>query len=479
MLRVLLMTVLGFGVLGAEKLGRIEFPNSGAAAAQADFLRGVLLLHSFEYKTAAEAFTAAQKADPAFAMAYWGEAMTYNHGLWAEQDVEKGRSVLARAAQCGTERECGYMRAVQVLYGEGTKRERDVAYMREMEKLAAKYPEDLEAASFHALSVLGSVEERDFRVYVQAGALAGAVWKKNPEHPGAVHYVIHSFDDPVHAPLGLEAARAYARLAPAATHALHMPSHIFLALGMWDDVIASNEESLAASKGRGYHSLQWLAYGYLQKGNVARAGELLAHIRAAAEREPSAGARWYLSLVRAAHAFETGDFAGTDFAVDTKGLEYSAVAADLMTRAALAVKNGKLGEAEKILAAMRAGREKTALRAGGAACHQTDFSTGISANGLKEAAVMEMEVEAMLLAARGKKSAAIAVLERAAVLEDGMAMDFGPPVPVKPAHEMLGEMLLAAGRHGEAKAHFEKALQAAPGRAKALAGLRAASEKLP
>lgn len=486
MLRIVFGLLMACGVWGAEKLGVIDFPNSGAPTAQADFLRGVLLLHNFEYGKAAEAFVSAQRADKDFALAYWGEAMTYNHGLWAEQDIDKARAALAklapaaeaRAAKCPTARERGYLQAVETLYGTGTKPERDRAYMRAMEMLSEANPQDLEAASFYAVSILGSVEERDFRVYMRAAAVAGEVWKKNPEHPGAVHYIIHSYDDPVHAPLGLAAARKYAKLAPAATHALHMPSHIFLALGMWDDVIASNEESLAASQGRGYHSLQWLAYGYLQKGNTARAAELLAQIRSGAEKNPTPSARWYLSLVRAAHAFETGDFVSTEFPVDTRGLEYSAAAADLMTRGAAAVRAGRLQEAGKLLVEMREGRMRTQLRAAGASCHQTDFSSGISPNGLKEAAVMEKELEAMMFLARKKSKEAIALLEQAAKEEDGLAMDFGPPVPVKPAHELLAEVLMGEGRYKEAKAHFEKASEAAPGRAKALAGLRAAAAKL-
>ena len=160
---ILLMT---FPAVASQDLGVIDFPNSGPEAAQADFVRGVLLLHNFQYPQAATAFQAAQKVAPDFALAYWGEAMTYNHGLWMEQDLDKSRAVLARLgptaetrlAKAATAREKGYLLAVEALYGEGTKLERDLAYMEEMRKLRERYPDDLEAAAFYALSVLASAQ---------------------------------------------------------------------------------------------------------------------------------------------------------------------------------------------------------------------------------------------------------------------------------------------------------------------------------
>ena len=269
-----------------EDLGKIDFPTSGSPEAQKLFLRGVLLLHSFEYEDSAEAFRAAEKLDPGFAMAYWGEAMTYNHPVWVEVDVDKGRESLKklgatpedRLSKATTKREKGYFQAVEILYGEGDKKSRDVAYAEAMKKLHEQYPDDLEAATFYSLALLGSSESiRDYAVYMKAAAVSEEVFSKNPNHPGAVHYLIHSYDDPVHAPLGLRPARVYAKIAPAAAHALHMPSHIFLALGMWDEEIASNQASWAAADARvqrknlgvdsrGYHALHWLEYGYLQEG---------------------------------------------------------------------------------------------------------------------------------------------------------------------------------------------------------------------
>jgi len=203
----------------------------------------VLLLHSFEFADAASAFREAQQIDEDFALAYWGEAMTYNHPLWQEQDRDAAHATLARyaptpearQARAPTDPERAYLAAVDVLYGEGSKTDRDLAYMAEMERMTTKWPDDDEARAFYALSILGSTDgERDFATYMRAAAAAQPVFESNPDHPGAVHYIIHSFDDPVHAPLGLEAARAYSGIAPDAGHAQHMTSHIFVAMGMWE-----------------------------------------------------------------------------------------------------------------------------------------------------------------------------------------------------------------------------------------------------
>ena len=191
----------------AAGLGRIVFPTSGPAEAQKHFIRGVLLLHSFEYRKAREEFLSAQKVAPAFAMAYWGEAMTYNEPVWFAQDLSAARAALKRLpANAPTERERAYLAAVEILYGEGSKESRDFAYATAMRRLHEKYPDDQEAAAFYALSLLGTCHQgRDFRTYMNAAAIAEALLAKNPEHPGALHYAIHSYDDPIHAPLGLRA----------------------------------------------------------------------------------------------------------------------------------------------------------------------------------------------------------------------------------------------------------------------------------
>src|SRR5688572_10517215 len=266
----------------AQKLGTISFPNSGATAGQAPFIRGVLLLHSFQYDEAAVAFREAQTADRGFALAYAGEALTYTHPVWNEQDTSAARAVLMRLApsaairrdKAKTSREKMYMDAVEALYGPGTKPKRDTLFAAAIERIVAEHPEDDEAKVFLALALLGLNQgERDVRTYMRAGAIAEEVLRRNPEHPGAAHFVIHAFDDPVHAPLGLWAARAYSRIAPGALHAQHMTTHIFLAMGMWDDVVSQNviASGPQRERWRAGHATSWLGYGYLQQGRFDEA----------------------------------------------------------------------------------------------------------------------------------------------------------------------------------------------------------------
>src|ERR1044071_3848868 len=216
--------------------------------------------------------------------------MTYNHPLWSEQDLTAARAVVAKFKDSPklTERERAYLNAVRLLYGEGDKRARDTAYSAAMEKIYRAYPDDLDAAAFYSLSLLGLTGgEKGYRLQAKAGEIALEVYRKNPNHPGAAHYIIHAFDDPEHAILALPAARRYASIAPGAHHAQHMSSHIFLQLGMWPEAAASNEAAWEASDAwmkrknlslsvRDYHSLHWLMYAYLQQGRYNDAEKLLA-----------------------------------------------------------------------------------------------------------------------------------------------------------------------------------------------------------
>src|SRR2546428_3878909 len=271
-------------------LGKIDFATSGSPQAQAHFLRGVAALHSFWFEEALDAFRDSTRVDPDFMMGYWGEAMANNHPLWSEQDTAAGRKIIAKIGETQklAPKERAFIDAVKLLYGDGDKLARDRAYSAAMEKMYRQYPDDLEVAAFYALSLLGTVrpEEKSFRRQIQAGAIALDIYQKNPNHPGAAHYIIHAFDDPDHAVLALPAARRYADIAPEAHHARHMPSHIFLQLGMWPEAAASNQSAWTASdawvksKGlpvswRDYHSLHWLLYVYLQQGRHSKAEELL------------------------------------------------------------------------------------------------------------------------------------------------------------------------------------------------------------
>src|SRR5262245_13333549 len=293
-------------------LGRISFPTSGAPAAQASFIRGVLLLHSFEYDDAIAAFREAERIDPGFAMAYWGEALSYNQPLWYNESVEKARAALnrlaptaaARQAKAPTAREKGYLDAVERLYGAAGKAERDRAYADRMGELSRANPADDEAAAFHALALLATIPngQRNVEISLKAGGIAAAILARNPQHPGAAHYVLHAYDDGEHAALALEAARIYAKIAPASSHARHMPSHAFLPLGLWGEAAASDEAAwqtsidLARRKGLSaaqydYHALGWLQYEYLQQGRFDKAQGLIGLVDAALGSQGSLGSR--------------------------------------------------------------------------------------------------------------------------------------------------------------------------------------------
>ena len=476
-----------------SELGKIDFPTSGSPEAQEHFIEGALLLHSFEFEDAAEAFQQAQQIEPDFAMAYWGEALTHNHPLWEQQDAEAAREVLARLAptaeerqaKAPTEREKDYLRTVEVLYGEGTKEERDFAYLEAIRRIAGKYPDDLEASSLHALATLGTSHDgRDFRIYMQAAALAEDVFAKNPLHPGAAHYLVHSYDDPIHAPIGLRAARVYAKIAPAAAHALHMPSHVFVSLGMWDEAAASNEDSWEAAEARvqrknlgvedrGYHALWWLEYAYLQQGRYREAGKLLGIIEADAEKSGSKLTRRHLVALRSHYRVESRQWQADSIEVDTSGLRTAATAKDLFVHGMSAVKKGDLAGAKIKLAKLRSFLDEERER-----IEKGSGEGGVDYLGpLRGAEVTALELEALLRLAEGKAADATQVMQSAVAAEDELSLGYGPPYPVKPAHELFGEILLELDRPEEAREQFERALDRAPRRALSLLGLARAAAK--
>ncbi len=465
----------------SSDLGHVEFPNSGAAEAQEPFIRGLLLLHSFTYVDAAEAFREAQSLDPDFAMAYWGEAMTYNHPVWQEQDREAALEALnrlastpeGRLAAAPTQREKDYLATLEILYGDGDKLRRDLAYADAMRELHKTYPDDPEAATFYALALLGTAHEgRDFETYMRAAAVADDVFRDNDEHPGAAHYLIHSFDDPIHAPLGLRAARAYAKIAPGASHAQHMTSHIFVALGMWDEVVSANETAVAVAdhrverKGlghgaRNYHALHWLAYGYMQQGRYGDAGKLLETMRGYAEASGSRRARSYFSRMRAhyilnTHGWEDG---AVGVRIDVDDLGALRVAEYLFTNGFAALHSGDKDGATEAWRAMKERREA-------AAAGEVGYPPS-----LQGAEVLEKELHAMLLIQDGFVEEAVKSLREATEIEDSMPFEFGPPYVVKPSHELLGGVMLALGDADEAVRHFEASLARTPRRTESLIGL--------
>jgi tetratricopeptide (TPR) repeat protein len=476
-------------------LGETVFPTSARnPATRAKFLEGLLALHSFEYEDARTAFKDARVLEPDFAMASWGEAMTYNHPLWLREDLEAARAALeklgpdvaSRRAKAGTERERAYLDAVELLFGEGEKLERDIAYSEAMGRVAEAWPEDLDAASFYALSLLGTCHEgRDVATYMRAAAVVEEVFAQNPRHPGAAHYLIHSYDDPVHAPLGLRPARIYAEIAPAAEHALHMPSHIFLALGMWPEVVASNIESYEAGEARrkrkgqgverrGYHALWWLFYAHLQRGEVEEAHRLLQIVVEDAELSDNPRTRTHLAYLRAAWAVETGDWERLPPAPDFTDLDPNQVASNLFADGLAALHRGDLEEARLVLEELATHKDGGA--AAEASCHAAPTGYGrFTEVDRGPVALMALQLKALVARAEGHTEHAVALLEEAAGIEADRPFGFGPPTPPKPSHELLGEVLLELGRRDEARDAFEHALERAPRRALSLAGLEAST----
>jgi len=476
---------------GQVRLGDVAFANSGAPAAQADFLAGLGFLHNFEYPRAAEAFKKAQAADPGFAMAYWGEAMTYNHAIWMEQDAAAGRAALAklgptptaRLATAPTPRERAYLQAVEILYGDGEKQARDLAYAGAMAKVHQDFSDDVDATAFYALSLLGTSHQgRDTATYMRSAALLEQEFPSHTHHPGVLHYLIHSYDDPVHAPLGLRAARLYGDVASGAPHALHMTSHIFLALGMWDDVIKSNQDSTAALNtlraARNLpptacgHAFSWLMYGYLQAGRDADAAQALAACRkvALAAPAPSASVYDYDNTLRASFA---------------------------EMRAMQAVATGRWDPADDILLP-QAGADFerfTSAYGRGLAAHAAGDGAGVKASaaelaGLRPRLIALLEKEKVSNPAfktrldvvagqmaglaqirAGQTAAGLAKLKAAADQEAAMSFEFGPPMIEKPSHELLGDELARLGRNREAAAAYRVAVERAPGRRQSVAAL--------
>lgn len=473
----------------APQLGETRFQNSGATAAQPAFLKGLLLLHSFEYDSAAEAFRAAQNADPTFALAYWGEAMTFNHAIWGEQDKDAARTALerlgptpeARLGKAPTEREKDYLRSVDALFGTGSKAERDAAYSDAMGRMAARYPEDLDARSFYALSLLGLTgAERNVANYMRAAAVAEEVYEINPRHPGALHYLIHAYDDPLHAPLGLRAARRYGSVAPAASHAQHMPSHIFFALGMWEEAVKANVASMQTAREHGaggYHPLLWLAYAYLQLGRRSEAEQLVATVEGDVRKDPTPMARIHLAALRATWLVETRGAGAASFRepVDRTGIAGLTGFADhAFARGLTAIEAGDRGGAGAALGELnemvRTGRPAVAVDD---STHRRDH---VTAGEIRAAETMARELAAALAFADGKPDAALAEAQAAARMQDESVFEYGPPPTVKPPHELLGELLLKMGRPAEARAEFGKALERTPNRALTVAGLARASD---
>ena len=489
-------------------VGEVSFLNSGSPAAQSDFLHGLAQLHNFEYEDAAAHFRKSQEIDPNFAMAYWGEAMTKNHGVWHDQDLRAARAVLqklgptpeARQAKAPTPREKQYLATIEVLYGEGSKEDRDQKYAAAMADLHRNYPDDIDATAFYALAILSSAENgRDFATYMRAAAVLEEVFPAHSHHPGVVHYLIHSYDDPIHAPLGLRAARIYAQLAPEAGHAQHMTSHIFLAMGMWEDVVKANETAIAvvnkqrADAGRGPracgHYPSWLEYGYLQLGRFDDARRGLQACRDEALRMAE----------RVSHNSSDGadsDSSSVGSYADMRAnfLINSELWQDEVARWTFPAGNYPFAQLTLDYAtALAAYKSSNFSAANEAREHMEDdarlaraeldkHSSG-DPNDYSRVNTLLGQVSALLYNSNtsSPNSVApqtIAQLKSIAEKERALPLEFGPPVINKPTDELLGELYLQLHRPADAKSSFESDLARAPGRSLAIRSLAQANQQL-
>jgi tetratricopeptide (TPR) repeat protein len=484
------------------QLGEINFSASGKAEAQPYFQKGLLLLHSFEYVDAAEEFQKAKKTDPGFVMAYWGEAMTHNHSLWRYQDYNKAISVLnelaptpeGRESKAKTEWEKDFIKGINILYGAGSKTERDSRYAAFMGELYKKYPGNNEVAAFYSIALIGSVPVgRNTKVYEQAAELAKNVLAKNPRHPGALHYLIHAYDDPDHASMALKTADAYSTVAPDAGHALHMPTHIYLALGIWDKVVSSNIVSWEASQKRkkrkgltndalNYHAYHWLLYGYLQQGNKEEAKKILNEMKLYSTELNSNNAREHMIYQKTTYLAETNDYGS-----DVNAIEVKQDDLNITTRAMNHFVNGmnafykKDAEALNTVITQLAGNrlldEERIASTGNKLCGSINSSIPNKLD-LQQAEVMELELKAMEVWLKKDAAAAEKLLKHAVDLEKNISYAYGPPPIVKPSFELYGEWLLATNKPKEALQQFEQSLKTAPGRILSIQGKDRATKLL-
>lgn len=476
---------------GGERVGTefMVFETTAQGEARERFLHGLALLHNFEYDRAAAAFRASQAADPGFVMAYWGEAMTYNHPLWEEQDREAALAVLARlgatpqerAAKARSPREAMWLAAIETLYGAGTKEERDRLYLASMRALHETDPSDIDARAFTGLAILGTSHGgRQLSLYMQAAGLLEPGFMTHERHPGILHYLIHSYDDPVHAPLGERAAERYATVAPDAGHAQHMISHIYLALGDWAATERANiladavvdRQRLAAGRGETFcgHYNEWLVYALLQQGKDASA--IVDGCRVQAEAQMAEGSADPLGFgpsssyatIAAWQGVDTGQWPaplearGDGFLLARMMMAQGRILANIGNEAAVAE---ALQELRGLADSFRVELPKVS----------PDDRTSV--NWLERAIA---QGEAILALSIGDVDEGLGLLAAAGEAEAALPIEFGPPRIAKPSYELLGEQLLALGRKQEAAAAFEKSLAFAPARRLSLVGLEKATE---
>jgi predicted Zn-dependent protease len=473
----------------AEQLGRVNYKISCTPKAQKQFNRAVAWLHSFEYEEAEKAFNEVAATDPHCNMAYWGVAMSKYHPLWAAplpDELRRGLVAVlkAKVGEARTQRERDYINAIGVFYNDALAvdnsvkvdhRTRTFAYHEAMKRLHQNYPADQEAAVFYALTLIATGMMSNDKTYVrekEAAQILNRVLARQPQHPGVAHYLIHSYDFPALAHLALPAARSYARLAPASAHAQHMPSHIFIRLGLWQEAIRSNREAETSAKAfatrhkmagawdEQLHAMDYLAYGYLQGGQDKQAWAVLDELQKIKNVEPQTFKVAYsFAAIPARYALERKQWdeaSKLTLPVNTVGMfQWHAFPwAEAHIHFARAVGFARSGNADS---ARREVEKLTAIRDG--------LKIGKGEYDWAKQVDIERQIAAAWLAfAEGKHDEALKLMGSAADLDD--ATDKHPVTPgaILPAREQLGELLLELKQPAAALREFETSLQSAPER---------------
>jgi tetratricopeptide (TPR) repeat protein len=474
-----------------HELGTVRFEISCSGAAQQAFLRGLALLHSFWYDEAGKAFSKVLAADPSCAMGYWGIAMSLYHPIWSpppEADLVKGRAAIEKAESVGakTQRERDYIGALQVFYRDSEKvphSSRALAWQHAMKALASRYPADSEASVFYALALLGTAPATDktYSNQKQAAAILNRVLQAHPDHPGVAHYIIHSYDSPQLARLALPAARAYAAIAPAAPHALHMPSHIFTRLGMWQESISSNvasasaarKHAMAASPGATsqdeLHAMDYLVYAYLQIGEDQEGKHIVEQATAVTSVDQEVfQAAYGLAAIPARFALERRRWSeAAELQVRPSAFPWLHFPyAEAITHFARALGTARIGN----LSIARAEIAKLA------SIRQTLKPVEGSYDWGTQVEIQHRSALAWLAHAEGNNEAALHWMRSAADLEDRSDKHPVTPGAVLPARELLAELLMELDRPALAGNEFETVLRSSPGRFNAIYGAARAAE---
>lgn len=471
------------GSIPSAGLGTVNFPTSCSPSVQSDFNGAVALLHSFWYTKSEAAFAAIAEADPSCGMAEWGIAMSHFRQLWdppTPGDIAIAWPAVRRAKSAGakTQRERDYIAAMEIFYKDADKRPhsaRALDYEKSMQQIYERYPQDYEAAIFYALAVRANapINDKTYSNQKKASAILVKLFVQFPDHPGLAHYIIHCDDYPSLAPLALDAARRYAQIAPDAPHALHMPSHIFTRLGLWQESIDSNLASASSAAKNGLvgdqlHAMDYLVYAYLQTAQDEKA---LAVSRAMPKPQPGDAAYftalYATAVVPARLAVERhrwSDAASLVLPSDIfPGGRYSSTEADLYFAKALgAARSGDTDAARNTLRQMASSRERLV--------HNNDkYAAGL-------VDIQQESVSAWIAFAEGQKENALRQMRSAADHEDATEKLPVTPGVIVPARELLGEMLLETKQPAPALEAFETSLRFAPERFNSLYGAARAAQ---